>query len=104
MQFDRLMKEDQRFIEPTPNKPQIFYIWGHSYEKDYENDYWQRLEDFFKLTSNRDDIFTEQTKRFFSKVYQKGLSDMLNPFLILLKKNYIKFYFFFKFLLFLRDA
>ena len=39
------------------DKPQIFYMWGHSYELDYELDYWSRLEEFLALISNKDDIF-----------------------------------------------
>ena len=55
--FDELMKLGQDFIELKATSPQIFYIWGHSFELDYYPDYWIRLEEFFKLISNRDDIF-----------------------------------------------
>lgn len=55
--FDKLMKRAEDFIALQPDKPQMFYIWGHSYEMDYAPDYWSKLEDFFKLISNRDDIF-----------------------------------------------
>lgn len=57
LDFDKMMKLGQKFIDFTPDKPQIFYIWGHSYEMDYRSDYWVKLEDFFKLIANRDDIF-----------------------------------------------
>jgi peptidoglycan/xylan/chitin deacetylase (PgdA/CDA1 family) len=57
MEFDRLMEMGQRFIEMKPDKPQIFYIWGHSYEMDYHPGDWERLEEFFRLISNHDDIF-----------------------------------------------
>ena len=40
-----------------PEKPQIFYIWGHSYEQDFRSDYWVKLEEFFQLISGHDDIF-----------------------------------------------
>ena len=57
LQFDRLMEMGQRFVELNPSTPQIFYIWGHAYEMDFKPDYWIKLEEFFKLISNRSDIF-----------------------------------------------
>ena len=56
-EFDRLMELGRKFVELQPTKPQIFYIWGHSYEMDYHPDDWIKLEEFFKFISNRDDIF-----------------------------------------------
>lgn len=55
--FENLMELGQKFIELKPEKPQVFYIWGHSYEMDFKPDYWIKLEEFFKLISNKDDIF-----------------------------------------------
>ncbi len=57
LQFDDMMKMGEEFVSLNPDKPQIYYIWGHSYEMDYGADYWVRLENFFKLIANRDDIF-----------------------------------------------
>lgn len=57
LHFDKLMAMGQQFIELEAKTPQIFYIWGHSYELDFRPDYWNRLEEFFKLISNKDDIF-----------------------------------------------
>lgn len=57
LELDRLMEMGRQFVELGAHKPQIFYIWGHSYEMDYASDNWMKLEDFFKLISNRDDIF-----------------------------------------------
>ena len=57
LHFDKIMELGQKFIELPPDKPQIFYIWGHSFEMDYEGDYWVKLEEFFKLISNKEDIF-----------------------------------------------
>ncbi len=53
---ERLMEMGKKFIELKPDKPQIFYIWGHSYEMDV-SDGWTKLEEFFKLIANHDDIF-----------------------------------------------
>lgn len=57
MEFDRLMAMAQQFLDAKPDKPQIFYIWGHSYEMDFQPDYWSKLEAFFRLISNQSDIF-----------------------------------------------
>ena len=57
LDFDNLMSLGQQFIDLEPKTFQTFYIWGHSFEMDYRPDYWIRLEEFFKLISNRNDIF-----------------------------------------------
>ena len=57
LDFDNLMNLGQQFVELDAKTPQIFYIWGHSYEMDFGPDYWIRLEEFFKLISNKNDIF-----------------------------------------------
>ncbi len=57
LDFDNLMSLGQQFVDLEAKTPQIFYVWGHSYEMDYRPDYWIRLEEFFKLISNRSDIF-----------------------------------------------
>lgn len=57
LDFDDIMQLGQQFIDLKTDTPKIFYIWGHSYEMDYGADYWVKLEEFFKLISNRDDIF-----------------------------------------------
>lgn len=57
IQFDRMMEMGREFIELKPDKPQIYYIWGHSYEFDFEADYWQKIEEFCKLISGHNDIF-----------------------------------------------
>ena len=57
LDFEKMMELGKKFIDLKPDKPQIFYIWGHSYEMDYDSENWVKLEEFFKLISNRDDIF-----------------------------------------------
>ena len=57
LDFDRMMKMGKEFVELKADKPQIFYIWGHSYEMDYGPDYWIKLEEFLELISNKEDIF-----------------------------------------------
>lgn len=57
LNFDKMMELGRKFVELKTETPKIFYIWGHSYEMDFESDYWVKLEEFFKLISGRDDIF-----------------------------------------------
>ncbi len=55
--LDNLMNLGEKFINLQTDTPKIFYIWGHSYETDFRTDFMVRLEEFFKLISNRNDIF-----------------------------------------------
>lgn len=57
LDFDRLMEMGEKFISLKPEKEQIFYIWGHSYEMDFDSSNWCKLEEFFKFISNKDDVF-----------------------------------------------
>ena len=57
LNFEKMMELGREFIELKTETPKVFYIWGHSYEMDYEDDYWLQLEEFFKLISHREDIF-----------------------------------------------
>lgn len=54
--WERLYALAEKFIELDPTSEKIFYIWGHSYEFDI-NDEWDKFEEFCKLISNRSDIF-----------------------------------------------
>ena len=55
--WDRMMELGKQFVEMKTDKPQIFYIWGHAFEMDYDPMNWIRLEEFFEMISKRDDIF-----------------------------------------------
>ncbi len=57
LDFDKLMAFGKSFVESTPEAPQILYIWGHSYEMDFESENWARFEEFLKVISGKDDIF-----------------------------------------------
>ena len=57
LDFDKMMDLGSRFLEMEALTPQIFYIWGHSYEMDYCSNNWRRLEDFFAYISGHNDIF-----------------------------------------------
>ena len=53
----RLMELAKKFAETTTvNRPQLFYLWGHSYEFDDDNN-WYVIEDFAKYMCGRDDIW-----------------------------------------------
>lgn len=54
--WERLYNLAEKFIEFEPKNEKIFYIWGHSYEFDI-NDEWDDFEKFCKFISNRSDIF-----------------------------------------------
>ena len=57
LDFEKMMQLGREFVEFKPKEPKVFYIWGHSYEMDFGTDYWFKLEEFFKLISNKEDIF-----------------------------------------------
>ena len=57
MEYDKMMELGRKFVELDPDTPQIFYIWGHTYEMDFESDNWVKMEEFFKLISGHSDIF-----------------------------------------------
>lgn len=51
-----LMKLAEEFINLNSTEPCIFYVWGHSYEFDVDNN-WDMMEEFCARISNRNDIF-----------------------------------------------
>ena len=53
---ENLMDLAKQFVESETDTPQLFYVWGHSYEFDFKQS-WDRIEEFFKYISGRDDIF-----------------------------------------------
>ncbi|MBR4864921.1 MAG: polysaccharide deacetylase family protein [Oscillospiraceae bacterium] len=53
----RLMELADRFLTTkVPYQPQVFYVWGHSYEFD-DHDNWKIIEDFTEKMANKDDIW-----------------------------------------------
>ncbi|MDR0568702.1 MAG: polysaccharide deacetylase family protein [Spirochaetaceae bacterium] len=46
----------EQFLEIKPDRPQVFYLWGHSYEFEADRS-WHILEEFCRLVGGRDDIF-----------------------------------------------
>lgn len=58
----KLMELAERFVdgvgqtEKWKEMPRLFYLWGHSYEFD-NNDNWNVIEEFAEYIGNRDDIW-----------------------------------------------
>lgn len=55
-EMDEMLRLGEEFLSLKSDCPQLFYIWGHSYEFDIDNT-WARFEEFLKLMSGRKDIF-----------------------------------------------
>ena len=55
-EWDELFSFGREFVALIPDKPQIFYIWGHAYEFDIHNT-WDRFEEFCRLIGGKGDIF-----------------------------------------------
>ena len=54
-----LMGLAKHFVEDTSTQPSenwLFYVWGHSYEFDQDNN-WHVMEEFAEYVSHRDDIW-----------------------------------------------
>lgn len=52
----RTLELARDFVQSRPDQPQLFYLWGHTYEFD-EFGAWDMIEEFCKIISNQDDIF-----------------------------------------------
>ena len=53
---ENLFDLTERFIALQPDRPQIFLLWGHSYEFDMQQG-WERFERFCERMAGHDDIF-----------------------------------------------
>ncbi len=47
----------REFLALETDKPQIFYMWGHSYELDVDEKVWTEFERFCELIAEKDDIY-----------------------------------------------
>ena len=58
MNFEKMFELADEFLSlpEVTKRPQIFYIWGHSYEFDI-NDTWDIMDKFFQKITGRDAIF-----------------------------------------------
>lgn len=55
---EKLFELAQEFLEAeaSEEEPMLFYIWGHSYEFDVNNN-WERMEEFCRMISGKEDVF-----------------------------------------------
>jgi peptidoglycan/xylan/chitin deacetylase (PgdA/CDA1 family) len=54
---EKLFELAEKFLNSTAKEPQLFYIWGHSYEMDAEYITWEKFEEVCKKLSGHNDIF-----------------------------------------------
>ncbi len=47
----------EQFLNLNADLPQVFYIWGHTYELDGTDISWERFEELCKMISGKEDIF-----------------------------------------------
>ena len=58
---EKLIELAKNFNDAKPNeqrnrKPMLFYVWGHSYEFN-DNNNWEIIEEFFQLVGKREDVW-----------------------------------------------
>lgn len=56
LNMDEMFALGEQFLALEPETPQLFYVWGHSYELDAENA-WNRFEEFCRMMSGHPDVF-----------------------------------------------
>lgn len=54
---EKLLDLTEKFVNLQTEEPQIFYVWGHSYELDAWDGAWERFEEFCQRISGKEDIF-----------------------------------------------
>lgn len=66
---DKLFSLGEKFLslKTDTDKPQVLYVWGHSYEMDAEYISWREFEEFCKMISGKDDIFYGTNGQIFLK-------------------------------------
>ena len=56
LHMDEMFALGEQFLAMQPETPQLFYVWGHSYELD-AGDTWGRFEEFCQMISGHPDVF-----------------------------------------------
>ncbi len=67
---EKLLALTDEFLALQSEKIQLFYIWGHSYELDI-NDDWTFFEEFCEKISNKDDILYCTNREAFDYIHKK---------------------------------
>lgn len=60
----------QRFLQSEEDRPQMLYVWGHSYEFDIHSN-WNMMEEFCKMVSFREDVFYGTNHEVLSPFYKE---------------------------------
>ncbi|MBP9988493.1 MAG: polysaccharide deacetylase family protein [Ruminococcus sp.] len=55
-EWEKMFSLAEEFLNKEADTPQIFYIWGHSYEFDIDNT-WDKFEEFCRFISGQNDVF-----------------------------------------------
>lgn len=82
----QLMNLCDQFLEPERHKrPKLFYLWGHSYEFDNDNN-WDVIERFCEKLGGRDDIWYatnidiyDYIKAYRNLIFSVGTRKVYNP-------------------------
>ena len=69
--WDSFFEFGEKFLNLQTDKPQLLYIWGHSFELDVEPRRWERFEEFCKLISGKDNIFYGTNIEVFETLWKK---------------------------------
>lgn len=54
---DCLFDIAQKFLQTQTDKPQLLYVWGHSFELDANFISWEKFESFCELVSGKKDVY-----------------------------------------------
>ena len=57
IEWDKMLEMGEAFLTMKAETPQVFYIFGHSYEFDIWPERWAQFEAFLEMMSGRKDIF-----------------------------------------------
>lgn len=63
-EWEQLERLTEEFLSAVPDTPMLFYIWGHSYEFDFD-DSWARFEAVCRELAHRDDVFYGTNRQVF---------------------------------------
>ena len=82
----RLSELTQKFVNEAPGSaPWLFYLWGHSYEFDFA-DNWNIIEEFAAVVSNREDIWYatnievyDYVQAYRSLIFDADMTRIYNP-------------------------
>ena len=57
MEWDKVFELVEKFLNEPSDEPRLLYLWGHSYEKDMQEEYLGNFEKICQMLSGKDDIY-----------------------------------------------